>query len=195
MSILGFPGDHDTYGLAVFVGNDDGAFKAVRHTWAWDPLMAAFPRVAPWADPANGVPLTDVQFMGGHQNVRRHFVVDGRPLVHNLLPIGDALCTTNPIYGWGASMALTYAFAAVESAEAHAGDPGAMALAFDEAVRDEADGVDRESAAMDRAGATSGAARRSRRGIGRRWSARSSSPASSPARHATRCWVAPRCGA
>ena len=151
LAILGFPGDHDTYGLAVFVGNDDDAFKAVRHTWAWDPLMAAFPRVAPWADPANGVPLTDVQFMGGHQNVRRHFVVDGRPLVHNLLPIGDALCTTNPIYGWGASMALTYAFAAVESAEAHAGDPGAMALAFDEAVRDEADGVYRESAAMDRA--------------------------------------------
>jgi 2-polyprenyl-6-methoxyphenol hydroxylase-like FAD-dependent oxidoreductase len=151
LSILGFPGDHDTYGLAVFVCNDDDGFKAVRHTWAWDPLMAAFPRVAPWADPANGMPLTDVQFMGGHQNVRRHLVVDGRPLVHNLLPVGDALCTTNPIYGWGASMALTYTFAAVESAEAHAGDPEAMALAFDEAVRDEADGVYRESAAMDRA--------------------------------------------
>ena len=151
MSILGFPGDHDTYGLAAFVGNDDEAFKAVRHTWAWDPLMAAFPRVAPWADPANGVPLTDVQFMGGHQNVRRHFVVDGCPLLLNLLPIGDALCTTNPIYGWGASMALTYAFAAVEAAEEHASDPGAMALAYDQAVRDEADGVYRESAAMDRA--------------------------------------------
>ena len=48
-------------------------------------------------------------------------------------------------------MALTYAFAAVESADAHAGDPDAMALAYDDAVRDEADGVYRESAAMDRA--------------------------------------------
>ena len=65
--------------------------------------------------------------------------------------MGDALCTTNPVYGWGASMALTYAFAAVEAADAFPGDGEAVALAYDDAVRDEADGVYRESAAMDRA--------------------------------------------
>ena len=54
--------------------------------------------------------------MAGHQNVRRHYVVDGEPLVRGLLPVGDSLCTTNPQYGWGASMALTYAFAAVSAA-------------------------------------------------------------------------------
>ena len=179
LSVIGFPGDHDTYGLAVFVGDDDEDFKAVRHTWAWDPLMTAFPRLAPWVDPANGVPLTDVQFMGGHQNVRRHFVVDGRPLVHGLLPVGDALCTTNPIYGWGASMALTYAFAAVESAEAHAERPRQRWLSPTTkryATRPTAS--TRSPPRWIAPGATSGAARRSRRGIGRRWNARSSSRAS-----------------
>ena len=42
--------------------------------------------------------------MTGHQNVRRHVVVAGEPLAHSLLPVGDSLCTTNPQYGWGASM-------------------------------------------------------------------------------------------
>ncbi|HVE94378.1 MAG TPA: hypothetical protein VNB24_05610, partial [Acidimicrobiales bacterium] len=68
----------------------------------------------------------------------------------NVLPVGDALCTTNPAYGWGASMALTFAFSAVDAIVAHAGDPVAIAQAYDDATRAEADGVYRESAAMDR---------------------------------------------
>ncbi|HEY3483856.1 MAG TPA: hypothetical protein VGK49_00675, partial [Ilumatobacteraceae bacterium] len=61
-----------------------------------------------------------------------------------------SLCTTNPMYGWGASMALTYAFAAVEAVTEHPDDAAAAALAYAAAVDDEADGVYRESAAMDR---------------------------------------------
>jgi hypothetical protein len=54
------------------------------------------------------------------------------------------------MYGWGASMALTYAFAAVDAATSHTDDLEAVALAYDDAVRDEADSVYHESAAMDR---------------------------------------------
>jgi 2-polyprenyl-6-methoxyphenol hydroxylase-like FAD-dependent oxidoreductase len=151
MTVIGFPGDHDTYALAAFVHDTDEQLKAVRHDSAWDAVMATFARIGPWADPAVGNPLTSVRYMGGHQNVRRRYVVDADPLVHGLLAVGDALCTTNPMYGWGASMALTYAFAAVEAATAHADDPAGTAAAYDEATRDEADGVYHESAAADRA--------------------------------------------
>ena len=123
VNIIGFPGDHDTYGLAVFIRPDDDELKIVRQDWAWDALFAKLPRLAAWADPDVGTPLTSVQFMGGHQNTRSHHVVDGVPLVHGLLPVGDSLCTTNPMYGWGASMALTYAFAAVDAATSHARRP------------------------------------------------------------------------
>ena len=79
----------------------------------------------------------------------RHWVCDGEPVVLGVLPVGDSLCTTNPAYGWGASMALTYAFAAVD-AISDGGDQRAIALRYHDAVCDEADGVYRESAAMDR---------------------------------------------
>jgi hypothetical protein len=107
--------------------------------------------MAPWVAPENSTPIVDVQPMAGNQNVRRHFVVDGRPLVHGLLPVGDSLCATNPFYGWGASMALTYAFASVDVIATHGTDAQAMTHAYDDAVRKEADAVYRESAGNDRA--------------------------------------------
>ena len=79
LGLVGFPGDHGTYGLGAFVPDDDEELKVLRHDWAWDVTMAAVPRTAPWASPDVGVPLNDVQFMGGHQNVRRRYIAaDGR---------------------------------------------------------------------------------------------------------------------
>ena len=150
IAFIGFPGDKGTFGLAAFARPDDHELRVLRQDWAWDAVMNALPRFSPWTQPEHSTPLTGVQFMGGHQNIRRNYVVDGCPLAVGLLPVGDSLCTTNPMYGWGASMALTYAFAAVEAATAHVDDPTTMAVAYAEAVRTEADDVFRESAAMDR---------------------------------------------
>ena len=150
ITLIGFPGDHQTFGLGAFALPDDQEMKVLRQPWAWDAVMASLPRFAPWVNPEHSVPLTDPEFMGGHQNIRRRYVVDGAPLALGLLSVGDSVCTTNPVYGWGASMALTYAFAAVEAVTANLDDPIATALAYDDAIRDEADGVYRESAAMDR---------------------------------------------
>lgn len=150
LTFIGFPGDHETFGILLIASPQDEPMRILRHNWAWETAARAMTPVAPWIDPANALPLGDVETMTGHQNMRREFVVDGRPLVVNLLPAGDSLCTTNPAYGWGASMALTYAFSAVDAITQHAGDPVAVALAYDDAVRAEADAVYRESAAMDR---------------------------------------------
>jgi 2-polyprenyl-6-methoxyphenol hydroxylase-like FAD-dependent oxidoreductase len=147
---LGFPGDHRTYGVAFSAASWDDELKVLRHTWAWDALAATIPRVAQWTHPETGEPLQDVEVMGGHQNVRRQLVVHGAPVAGGVLPVGDALCTTNPSYGWGASMALTHAFAAGAALVRAPGDPHALALAYDAAIRDETDAVFRESAALDR---------------------------------------------
>jgi 2-polyprenyl-6-methoxyphenol hydroxylase-like FAD-dependent oxidoreductase len=147
----GFPGDHDTFALTVFVMPDDTDVRVLREPWAFDALVASIPLTAPWGDPANTEPLGDPQVMAGHHNARRRPIVDGRPAVAGVLLVGDSLCTTNPQYGWGASMALTYAFAAVDAIVAHADDPMAVAAAYDAAVGGEADAVYEESAATDRA--------------------------------------------
>jgi 2-polyprenyl-6-methoxyphenol hydroxylase-like FAD-dependent oxidoreductase len=147
---LGFAGEHRSYGIAFAAAPWDDELKLLRHVWAWDALAAAIPRVAQWTNPDTGEPLQDVEVMAGHQNVRRQLVVDGAPVFVGVLPVGDALCTTNPSYGWGASMALTHAFAAGEALDRAQGDPHALALDYDAAVRDETDAVFRESAALDR---------------------------------------------
>ncbi len=147
--VIGFIGDHGTYGLMIAAAPWDEELKVLRHDWAFDAALAEIPSAAPWAAPENGIPLHSVATMAGHQNVLRHWVSDGEPVVLGVLPVGDSLCTTNPAYGWGASMALTYAFAAVE-AICEGGDQRTVALRYHDAVRNEADGVYRESAAMDR---------------------------------------------
>jgi 2-polyprenyl-6-methoxyphenol hydroxylase-like FAD-dependent oxidoreductase len=147
--VMGFIGDHRTYSLMIATAPWDDEFRVLRHNWAFEAVLAAIPFAAPWSVPDNGTPLHDVDTMAGHQNVLRHWMVDGEPVVSGLIPVGDALCTTNPAYGWGASMALTHAFAAVD-AICEGGDQRAIAHRYHAAVQDEADGVYRESAAMDR---------------------------------------------
>jgi 2-polyprenyl-6-methoxyphenol hydroxylase-like FAD-dependent oxidoreductase len=148
--MFGFPGDHSTIAICIGTSPGDDELGPLRENWGFDAALTAFPSAAPWVDPANSTPINDVAVMAGNRNIRRHYVVGGRPVALGLIPIGDALCTTNPAYGWGASMALTFAFAAVDAIGAHDGDLASMALAYDAAVRPEADAVYRESAAGDR---------------------------------------------
>lgn len=151
IAYIGFPGDYDTFAVCFEGHPDDEDMRLLRHTWAWEAAARAIPAVAPWIDAANGTPLDGVQIMGGHHNVRRHYVVDGAPIVLGLLPVGDSLCTTNPAYGWGAAMSLTYAFTAAAVIERHDGDLVATAVDYEAGIAREADAVYRESAAMDRA--------------------------------------------
>jgi 2-polyprenyl-6-methoxyphenol hydroxylase-like FAD-dependent oxidoreductase len=150
MQVIGFPGDKGAFGLCLAPRAGDAELRVLRHNWAWEAAASAVPSLPAWIDPSTASPITDVDVMTGHRNIRRHYLVDGEPVVLGLLAVGDSLCTTNPTYGWGASMALTYAFAAVEVLAAHQGDPRGTALAYEEAVAPEADAVYRESAAMDR---------------------------------------------
>jgi len=145
-----FLGDNGT--LAMFLGPPpwDQAFKPLRQNHVWQAAALAIPATAQWVDPAHSEPITDVQPMAGHQNVLRHFVVEGRPVALGVLPVGDALCTTNPANGWGASLALTYAFAAVDAINAHGDNLEQVALAYDAAIGDQAATYYRVSSAQDR---------------------------------------------
>jgi hypothetical protein len=148
--VLGFAGDHDTYAITMAAAAWDDDLRELRHDWAWDAVAASLPAVAAWAAPDNARPLGPVATMTGHRNLLRHYMANGDPAVLGVLPVGDSLCTTNPAYGWGASMALTYAFAASEAINAGAGDLRALANRYHSAVGPEAEGVYTESAASDR---------------------------------------------
>ncbi|MCK9903809.1 FAD-dependent oxidoreductase [Frankia sp. Cpl3] len=146
-----FPGDHGTYGVAIGGPPWDKEFKVLRHNWAWERLAGAVPAIAGWVDPVTGgVPVQDVQVMAGLTNQRRHFVVDGVPLTAGLLVLGDALCTTNPFFGWGASIALTHAAAAADTLARRGEDIPALTAAYYDSVEAEAASLYRSASTMDR---------------------------------------------
>ncbi|MGE3328760.1 MAG: NAD(P)/FAD-dependent oxidoreductase [Acidimicrobiia bacterium] len=143
-------GDRDTFGLVFGVPPWDAALKVLRHDWAWEALVGLVPSVREWMARGAGEPLHSVQLMAGHKNTRRHYLVDGKPLALGVLSLGDAVCTTNPAYGWGASVALTHAVAAVDALARHPGRLEDAAVDYYSSIADETDAVYRSSAAADR---------------------------------------------
>jgi 2-polyprenyl-6-methoxyphenol hydroxylase-like FAD-dependent oxidoreductase len=151
MGTITFPGEHRTFALCLCPATWETELKVLRHTWAWEAAIAVMPGLARWVDPEHVEPLGDVVTMAGHTNVVRDYVVDGRPLAPGVLPVGDALCATNPNNAWGISMGLTTAFAAVDAVEAGEGDPVRTSVRYHEGVNQEVEEVYTESAAIDRA--------------------------------------------
>ncbi|WP_016905310.1 tryptophan 7-halogenase [Streptomyces xiaopingdaonensis] len=108
-----FLGDNDTFTLSFGVLPEDTEAKALRRTEVFDAAVRATPLLAPWVDPEYATPISAVHSMGGLDNSLR--VHDEQtPPVPGYLPIGDAVCTTNPAYGRGVSLAIAHATALVD---------------------------------------------------------------------------------
>ena len=68
--------------------------------------------------------------MAGLRNRYRPLLVDGAPIVHGFLAVGDASMCTNPLYGRGCSLALVHAFGLADALRAHGDDLDALAREF-----------------------------------------------------------------
>ena len=119
MYFSGSAGDASTICFLLAPPTWDRDLRALRDNECWDAVARSLPAVAPWLEDSRTVPITDVLVMAGHHNVLREPVVDGLPSVLGYLPVGDALCITDPIYAWGASLAVTQAFAAASALSRH----------------------------------------------------------------------------
>lgn len=145
----GFFGDSRTICLLLAPATWDREMRALRDTDCWDAVARSLPAVAPWLDESRSVPITDVLPMAGHHNVLHEPVVDGLPNVLGYLPVGDALCITDPIYAWGASLAVTQSFAAASALARH-DDPVDVICDYADAVMPEARSAYELSASLDR---------------------------------------------
>jgi 2-polyprenyl-6-methoxyphenol hydroxylase-like FAD-dependent oxidoreductase len=145
----GFAGDSSTVCFLLAPPTWDRDMRALRHVECWDAVARSLPAVASWLDDTRTMPITDVLAMAGHHNVLREPVVDGLPTVLGYLPIGDALCVTDPVYAWGASFAVTHAFAAAGALTRHT-DPVDVVCDYAAAVMPEARLAYELSASLDR---------------------------------------------
>ena len=145
-----FIGDHDTYALLMVCRADDRPLFRLREPAVFEAVARQIRMFAPWVDEENGSPLHSPEMMSGNRNRRWRYLADGQPAVLGLLPVGDALCSTNPFYGWGASLALTHAFAAAAAIAECGADLRDTLEAYEARIGTEADEVYRESSADDR---------------------------------------------
>jgi len=130
-----FPGDNDTFAGLIAIPPGDQELKVLRHPAAFDAATATMPALHSWTNAATSTAITGVLPMGSLRNSLRTFV-DGRPSTIGLISVGDALCHTDPVFALGLSFGLVEARELTAAIEAHGSDLEAVALAFDDAVRE-----------------------------------------------------------
>ena len=82
---------------------------------------------------------------------RRRLVVDGTPVATGILPVGDAMCCTNPSLGRGMTMGLMHAAGTAEVVRQHLDDPLALAAGHDRMSQDRLLPWYRQTVQLDRA--------------------------------------------
>jgi 2-polyprenyl-6-methoxyphenol hydroxylase-like FAD-dependent oxidoreductase len=152
--VLSIPADNDTWVLGLVPVAGDVPFKALRHNAVWERVFRAFPQVAHWLD---AEPLGDVATMAGVLDRYCRAVVDDRPVVTGLLPVGDSWACTNPGAARGITMGLLHAVALRNAVLTSPGDPHGLVAEFDRTTQEaitpwfwEQVGRDRERAAAHR---------------------------------------------
>ena len=97
----------------------DHELRCLRDDAVWLRAARMFEPLEEWLSAAD--PASRVFTMGGMHNRLRDFGAAGAEPIAGVIPIGDALCQTNPAHGWGVSIALhqarTVALALPEAAD------------------------------------------------------------------------------
>lgn len=127
-----FLGDNGTFSISIGVLPDDSPMKGLRHEAAFTAAIRATPLLAPWVEPGVSEPISGVSAMGGLDNSLHLPGSGGAPPVAGLFSVGDSVCTTNPAYGRGVSLALAHAFGLADVVAAYPSEPAAGGREFAE---------------------------------------------------------------
>ncbi|MGI5380654.1 hypothetical protein ACQEV2_41965 [Streptomyces sp. CA-251387] len=126
-----FPGDNRTFSLMQTVRADDRALHNLHQENAFTTAASAQAPLGPFLECAD--PITPVRQMGRLHSQWRSLVAGGHPAVLGLHLVGDVQCHTNPVYGHGASDAVSHAHHLAQIVDQHP-DLRDQALAYDVAV-------------------------------------------------------------
>ena len=147
-SLLTLPADDDTWSVTVYICSRDQALKELRQPGNWSALVGACPLHSHLLD---GEPVSEILPMSGIVDRRRRIVVDGTPVATGVLPVGDAMCCTNPSLGRGMTMGLIHAAGTAEVVRQHLDDPLALAAGHDQMSQDRILPWYRQTVQLDRA--------------------------------------------
>ena len=115
-SAILFWADNQHMGLVVIIPAGERRLRILGTEKAFGEIVASSPVLGDYIGAARAEPVTGVRPMGQLRAAWRQPVGDsGRLPARNVVTIGDAYCHTNPLYGWGVSMAFTQAFALADA--------------------------------------------------------------------------------
>ena len=131
-----FVGDNRTFSITLATPvADEELRKLLTDPVVFDTTARQLVATAPWLD-GRGVPLTDeVHVMAGLLNRWRDFVVEGEPVATGIVPLGDAVLCTNPLYGRGCSFAFWGAHLLAQAVETFGDDTREVSLAYEASLR------------------------------------------------------------
>jgi 2-polyprenyl-6-methoxyphenol hydroxylase-like FAD-dependent oxidoreductase len=131
-----FAGDNATFSVTLATPtNDDTLRKLLADPQVFDTAARQLVAAREWLDGRAEAITPEVHVMAGLLNRWRDYVVDGEPVVTGLVPVGDAVLCTNPLYGRGCSTAFWGAQLLADALAASPDDLRALALHYDAALR------------------------------------------------------------
>jgi 2-polyprenyl-6-methoxyphenol hydroxylase-like FAD-dependent oxidoreductase len=142
-----FGADNAAMQIAVVPLAGDHRFRQIKDPDVFSAVLRTIPAGAAWLEVLD--PISPVFPMGGPRNTLRRLVVDGRPVIAGLHPVGDSVCTTNPTFGRGLSLAMWGAADLADIIGQHPDDPLQQALALDARIAEHVVPYYQEQAAVD----------------------------------------------
>jgi 2-polyprenyl-6-methoxyphenol hydroxylase-like FAD-dependent oxidoreductase len=129
--VIVFLHERGIFSVVVVRPTDTRALLALRQEAVFDAVCRSVPGLAAWTDPARSLPRTRV-LPGGPLTNRYQGQVrsDGRPAVPGLVLVGDAVCTTTPVFGRGVATAMMQAAELLRSLDDHGRDVDAATGSF-----------------------------------------------------------------
>ena len=125
-----FAGDNGTFSLTLAAATDDTVMRRLLDDdEVFELAGRSLTFTAPYLD-GRAEPITGVHKIAGLISRWREYVIDGRPLAIGVVPIGDAMLATNPLYGRGCSTGFWAAHLLAEKLRTHSDDLTAALMAY-----------------------------------------------------------------
>jgi 2-polyprenyl-6-methoxyphenol hydroxylase-like FAD-dependent oxidoreductase len=112
-----FPGDNGTFAGLLAAPPGVPEWRAFQDADVFEAAIARIPALASWAEPGGVDPITPVMPMAGLRNSLAHYEPASAP---GVIPVGDALCHTDPVLAHGLAFALIHAAAVRDALTEHA---------------------------------------------------------------------------
>jgi len=130
--VLVFLHEKGIFSALIVRSTADRTLVGLRHTEAFEAVSAAIPGLADWTATDDAEPLTDVLPGGPLLNVYRgQRGPSGALALPGLVFVGDAVCTTTPIFGRGVATSLTQVSELLRLIDVHGADVEAVGEELD----------------------------------------------------------------